>query len=738
MLTHTSNKKIGNDSKKSYSQKYTRPSSSQNQIQQLHSSIGNQAVQKLFEQGSIQAKLTVTVGAPDDKYEREADYVAETVMRMLHTPTIYVDNDRQKKLSSQFSILQTKPKSPRQIQRVCAECEEDLITQRKEVFPLMIQAKLQNASTPNVSSNIAKFMQHTVGGSQLPATIKNKIEPVLNADLSHVRVHSDNKANEAAQGLNAKAFTHKNNIWLGKGQSVNDIHLMAHEATHVIQQNSTNQGKYVQCSPENDVFPVDVPALKLDKAPNALSGIQLYLMVDILQLPRGIVRTVDIFHHGQYLIAPHTTIEKSPNILFYVAYRKARGQNEWVIGPDSINSFLENVALYEGAGNVAYPGSEKIPETMLDRPEKLESPISEGLHTGGSGGASFISAYDAHKRLKHYVKPAQELAKRIRADVVAGKVGHIAGSEQAIAGRNLLLKETRGKLSPGARAFSKAIKEEGKTAAELIDKYSKELLASDPKIRARYGLDVLEEGSDLYKARYKEILRKIGQTEDVSMEIISAAGRTGRVVTGVAKVTKVLGPVGTLASLGISGYEIYDAPASQKLHVVAREAGGFAGGTLGAIGGGMVGAWVASLACGPGAPVCALIVTVFFVGAGGYLGGRAGEYAGEKMLPSLFTAPAYIPLALPVLSLSAGGGYAGIMERDRRKLLDESRPMWMKLNGSIKLIEEDINFLEGRIRTAEDKEELEKLQKIRVELLLKLNEITILYEALYPSYKEKK
>lgn len=46
----------------------------------LQRTIGNQAVQRLFESGVIQAKLKI--GNPNDIYEQEADCVAEQVMRM--------------------------------------------------------------------------------------------------------------------------------------------------------------------------------------------------------------------------------------------------------------------------------------------------------------------------------------------------------------------------------------------------------------------------------------------------------------------------------------------------------------------------------------------------------------------------------------------------------------------------------------------------------------------------------
>ena len=49
-------------------------------ILSLHQTIGNQAVQRLFKSGVIQARLRI--GQPNDIYEQEADRVAEQVMRM--------------------------------------------------------------------------------------------------------------------------------------------------------------------------------------------------------------------------------------------------------------------------------------------------------------------------------------------------------------------------------------------------------------------------------------------------------------------------------------------------------------------------------------------------------------------------------------------------------------------------------------------------------------------------------
>lgn len=56
----------------------------------LQRTIGNQAVQRLFESGVIQSKLEIN--QPGDKYEQEADQVAEQVMRMPEPQKIGAGN----------------------------------------------------------------------------------------------------------------------------------------------------------------------------------------------------------------------------------------------------------------------------------------------------------------------------------------------------------------------------------------------------------------------------------------------------------------------------------------------------------------------------------------------------------------------------------------------------------------------------------------------------------------------
>jgi hypothetical protein len=56
------------------------PATPVDRVLHLQRTIGNRAVQLLYDAGLVRAKLKI--GAPDDMFEREADRVADTVMRM--------------------------------------------------------------------------------------------------------------------------------------------------------------------------------------------------------------------------------------------------------------------------------------------------------------------------------------------------------------------------------------------------------------------------------------------------------------------------------------------------------------------------------------------------------------------------------------------------------------------------------------------------------------------------------
>jgi hypothetical protein len=119
----------------------------------------------------------------------------------------------------------------------------------------------------------APIVQPPDGGTPLNGDVRSRVEPVLGADLGAVRVHNGPAARDAADTLGARAFTHKNHIWLGSNQRADDTKLLAHEATHVVHQSDGFASGGTASAPSVQRTPVDTPSPPLaTTAPSAASA----------------------------------------------------------------------------------------------------------------------------------------------------------------------------------------------------------------------------------------------------------------------------------------------------------------------------------------------------------------------------------------------------------------------------------------------------------------------------------
>lgn len=85
-------------------------------------------------------------------------------------------------------------------------------------------------------SDVTAMVARPGPGRPLPSGLRARVEPHFGRDFSDVRLHDAPADQTAAARIGARAFTHKNRIWLGKGESPTNTRLMAHELTHVVQQ----------------------------------------------------------------------------------------------------------------------------------------------------------------------------------------------------------------------------------------------------------------------------------------------------------------------------------------------------------------------------------------------------------------------------------------------------------------------------------------------------------------------
>lgn len=182
----------------------------------------------------FQPKLRI--GAPGGRYEGEADRAAAKVQRgeaVGFVSRIGSGGLGAQRLEANASDTQV-------------EGEEDLQTKAFErQLPEENHEPVQRRSTDSqvhvrrVAAQEAMAARGT--GSPIPAATRGAMESSFGVDLSTVRVQKDGRANEAARHLGARAFAKGREIFLSEGESDRDLNLMAHETTHVLQQDAIDR-----------------------------------------------------------------------------------------------------------------------------------------------------------------------------------------------------------------------------------------------------------------------------------------------------------------------------------------------------------------------------------------------------------------------------------------------------------------------------------------------------------------
>jgi hypothetical protein len=162
----------------------------------------------------IQRKANIST--PDDPSERQADSVADHVMRRVEPGSIGALGPA--------------------IQRRCSACDEE-----KDAGARVQPSRVASAAGPTSPANLASAVRATATpGQPLTGSARAFFEPRLGSDLRHVRVHADGDAARAARSIHARAYTVGSHIVFGSGQyapeTTDGQRLIAHELAHVVQQ----------------------------------------------------------------------------------------------------------------------------------------------------------------------------------------------------------------------------------------------------------------------------------------------------------------------------------------------------------------------------------------------------------------------------------------------------------------------------------------------------------------------
>ncbi len=232
----------------------------------------------------IQAKLSI--GEPNDKYEQEADATASKVVQQINSPTHDQSVQREEAMEeAEDEELQMKPISSIQrewemeeemdedeevVEEVVEEVEveneneneelqmkpissiqreESTEEENEELQMKSLEQRRENLGGGEASTDLESSIQSArAGGQSLDASLQNKMGQAMGADFSDVKVHTDTQSDQLNHSIQSKAFTTGQDVFFRQGEynpsSKGGQELIAHELTHVVQQNrSTIQRK---------------------------------------------------------------------------------------------------------------------------------------------------------------------------------------------------------------------------------------------------------------------------------------------------------------------------------------------------------------------------------------------------------------------------------------------------------------------------------------------------------------
>ena len=162
----------------------------------------------------------------------------------------------------EFERLRTPPARPVESERERAP-EQIASSLGNHVFRSVLQRDgagimADGTAHPEVQQGITSARG---GGAALDGGARGRIAPALGDDLADVRVHTDQRADDLARSVSARAFTTGTDVFFASGEyrpgSSSGEELLAHELAHVVQQRGAPTSGPLVVSQPGDALEVD-------------------------------------------------------------------------------------------------------------------------------------------------------------------------------------------------------------------------------------------------------------------------------------------------------------------------------------------------------------------------------------------------------------------------------------------------------------------------------------------------
>jgi len=315
------------------------------------------------------------VSQPNDKYEQEADRVADQIMRMPE-PSVTPNESAIKGENLSIQRLENSederdhPEENLQLKRLVGaesiqrqELEED---EEKDEEEEMLQTKHSSSQVPEITPSIEMGIQslRRSGGQPLPSSIRTFMESRFNQDFSDVRLHRTVQASQLAQSLDAQAFTLHRNIVFGAAQfqpqTPTGQRLIAHELAHAIQQGSSS-----------------ISAYSIQRRPQPNSRHERQSVSKRRRLLRFLERVERRAQAGRRFIPTRRRSEKAEQVLCQIA----SGELERTISAEAKSLLLQIVQSVKGRPPECLIAPE-APTTVEESEEKEETETVESQESG--------------------------------------------------------------------------------------------------------------------------------------------------------------------------------------------------------------------------------------------------------------------------------------------------------------------------------------------------------------------
>jgi hypothetical protein len=229
-----------------------------------------------FNVAGIQPKLTT--GSRGDRFEQQADRMAESVVNHQNQPSHESDSmhvAKKDEIHKQEEEEELHMQEEKEEVQMMEEEEEVQMQEEEEEVQMMEEeddVQMQEAEEEEelhmqedeeevqmkqkdgkrvVNDHLSERIKNSAGkGSPLPSATRESMSDSFGVDFSDVNIHTGSEAVQMSKELGAHAFTHGNNVYFNQGkfnpETTNGKRLLAHELTHVVQQGHGQSAPPVQ------------------------------------------------------------------------------------------------------------------------------------------------------------------------------------------------------------------------------------------------------------------------------------------------------------------------------------------------------------------------------------------------------------------------------------------------------------------------------------------------------------